>query len=392
MALKVATREKSNLEIAWDRVRGLKPLILKHRHEGDVMRRLPDAIAQAFIESDMYRFQVPEDMGGLELDPLAFFDLCSELSSYDASVGWNFGIGGGSISMLGNLPLEKLKRVFGTPDCGIAGSTFPPGRAIPVEGGYRFTGRWQWASGVHNAKWVNGTAVVYDGDQPRMKDGQPMIAKAQFATEDVTIHDAWHTGGMKGTGSTEYSLENHFVPEADIFEPFGTPSHPAPIFRLSATYFGLPLVAVITGIAKGTAEAFKELLLQNKSGLKDQGYAQYALAKAEALYESAQLYVKDAFRPIWDDALADRPTAMEDRVKTRRAYIQATDSAIEAVTLCYHAAGGAAVFDHNPFHRNLSDVHAASMHQLLTRKMMEQCGQAALGMTVDRPYTASVKF
>jgi hypothetical protein len=32
------------------------------------------------------------------------------------------------------------------------------------------------------------------------------------------------------------------------------------------------------------------------------------------------------------------------------------------------------------------------MHQLLTRKMMEQCGQASLGLTVDRPYTASVKF
>ena len=42
MALKVATREKTNLDIAWDRVRALKPLILKHRHEGDVLRRLPE--------------------------------------------------------------------------------------------------------------------------------------------------------------------------------------------------------------------------------------------------------------------------------------------------------------------------------------------------------------
>ena len=126
MALEVAaTLQKTNLEIAWDRVRGLKPLVMKHRLEGDVLRRLPDVIAQAFIEADMYRFQVPEDLGGLGLDPLATFDHCVELSSYDGSVGWHFAIGGNSISAIGTLPLERLKQVFGTPDCGIAGSIFP---------------------------------------------------------------------------------------------------------------------------------------------------------------------------------------------------------------------------------------------------------------------------
>jgi alkylation response protein AidB-like acyl-CoA dehydrogenase len=386
MALKFATPPlPNNAEIAWERVRSLKALVIRHRREGDALRRLPDPIAQAFIDLDMYRFQVPGDLGGLGLDPLTFFDLCVELSSYDGSVGWNFGIGGGSISVIGSLPLEKLKRIFGTPDCGIAGSIYPPGKAIPVEGGYRFTGRWAWASGVHNAKWVNGTAVVYDGEQMRVEDGEPVLIKAQFLSKDVNIHDAWHTGGMKGTGSTEYSLEGYFVPSRDCFEPFSAPSHPAPIFRLPVTYLGMPLAAVVIGIARGTTEAIKELLLQNTSGLKDQGYAQYALAKSEALHESAQLHVKEAFRPIWEDAIADRATTMEGRARARRAYILATESAIEAVTLCYNAAGGAAVFDRNPFHRNLSDVHTASMHQLLTRRMMEQCGQAALGMPVANP-------
>jgi len=386
MALKVAPKPpQRNLEIAWARVRALKPLVMKHGREGDVLRRLPEEIAQAFLDGDMYRFQVPEDLGGLEIDPMTFFDLCVEIASWDGSVGWNFGIGGGSISMIGTLPLERLKHIFSTADCGIAGSIFPPGKAIPVDGGYRISGRWAWASGIHNARWVNGVAIVYDGDRMRMENGQPVTVKAQFARDELTIHDAWHTGGMRGTGSTEYSVEDKFVPHEHLFTPFAEPSFPAPIFRMPGTYYGLPLCGVTTGIARGTVEAFKRLLREDKAGLRDQGYAQYAVAKAEALYESSQLNVRESYRPIWEDAVANLPSSMDRRARARRSYVLATESAIEAVTLCHTAAGGAAVFEQNPFHRNLSDVHAASAHMLVTRKMMEQSGQAVLGMPVANP-------
>ena len=377
-------REK-NLALAWERVRALKPLVLRHRLEGDVLRRLPDAIAEAFLEYDMYRFQVPEALGGLGLDPLESFDLVAELASYDGSTGWNFAICGGSASAIGTLPAEKLRQIFSTPDCGIAGSIFPPGRAVPVQGGYKFTGRWAWASGVHNAKWVNGLAMVYDGETPRLsEDGQPCFVKAQFPHAAVTIHDTWRTGGMKGTGSTEYSLDDYFVPESDLL-PFTAATYLAPIFRLPTTYFGMPLTAVIIGIALGTVAAFKNLMVESKSGLKDQGYAQYAFAKSEGLCEAGRLHVKEAFRPIWDDALADRRSELATLARARGAYVLATEFAVEAVRLCHGAAGGAAIFDHNPFHRNLSDIHAASSHQLLTQRMMEQVGRIRLGMPATTP-------
>jgi indole-3-acetate monooxygenase len=386
MALEIAQlRHKTNAELAWDRVRALKPLVLKCRVEGDAQHRLPDAIAKAFLEGDFFRFQVPEEFGGLELDPLIFFDLCVELASYDGSVGWNFGINAGSICSIATLPLKKLAWIFSSPDCGIAGSIYPPGKAEPVTGGYRFTGQWAWASGVHNARWVNGTALVCDGDQIRMENGEPVVIKAQFAREDITVLDAWHTGGMKGTGSTEFFVKDHFVPDEDTFEPFGEPSHPAAIFHLPISYLGMPLAAVTIGIARGTAEAFKDLLLASKSGLKDQTYAQYALAKAEALHESAQLHVRETFRPIWEDIKANRAPTLEQRARARRAYVLASEVSIEAVKLCYSAAGGAAIFDKNPFHRNLSDVHVASAHQLLQRKIMEQAGQVVLGMPLTNP-------
>jgi alkylation response protein AidB-like acyl-CoA dehydrogenase len=380
-----ASSQATNRQIAWERVRSLEAIVIAHRREGDLVRRLPDAVARAFLDLDMYRLLVPEDLGGLGIDPFTFFDLCIELSAYDGSVGWNFGIGAGSISVIGSFPLERLRAIFGSPDCGIAGSIFPPGQATRVEGGYKFTGRWAWASGIHNARWVNGLAIVYDGETMLIRDGEPVVIKAQFARDDVQIEDSWHVGGMKGTGSTEFSLTDHFVRDQDTFEPFTAASHPDPIFALPVSFLGMPLCAVAIGVATGTSRAFKAFLLNSKSGSKEQGYAQYALAKAEAICESAQLYVKEAFRPIWRNAAEGVPTTMEQRGRARRAYVLATEQSIEAVDLCYHAAGGSAVFDSDVFHRNLSDVHVISMHQLLQRKMMEKCGQASLGLPVTDP-------
>ena len=387
MVIEVAAPPETNVHTAWARVRGMKDLILKHRHEGDELRRLPDSIAQAFLDADLFRIQVPSDLGGLALDPITTFDLGVEISSYDGSVGWNFGIGASAgPTLMGAWPLEKIKEVFSSPDCCLAGSFAPPGKAVAVKGGYRLTGRWQWASCIHQAKWVAGAALVYDGDKPRMVNGRPVVIFGLMPRDTVTVHDVWHVGGMKGTGSTEWSVTDLFVPAADAATPgLGESAHPAPQFRNPSSLAGSTLCAVAVGIAKGTVESFKEFIAKDKTGIKDAGYAQYAVGKAEALYESSQLYVEEAIRPMWENTLAKRPTSLAQRARARRAYVHAVESSVEAVTLCYNAVGGAAIFDANPFHRNVRDVYAVSPHIQLSRRFMELAGQAAFGTQPNHP-------
>jgi alkylation response protein AidB-like acyl-CoA dehydrogenase len=372
-------------DLAWQKIRRLKALVIANRNECDRLRRLPDALAEAYLAADLYRLQIPKDFGGLELDPLTLFDLIVEVSSYDGSAGWHFGIATSGGTVLGALPLKRMAEIFSDPDCLIAASGAPPGRAVAVEGGYLLSGRWGWASGIHHARWVAGMAAVIDGASPRIDEGgKPIIRFFLLPKEKATVLDTWFTGGLRGTGSTDWEARELFVPESDAYEPFtGKTAHSAPIFRVPSVYFGMTLTAVALGIARGAIESLKDLAMQDGSLLGDQGYAHYAVAKAEALYESSHLNVRESFRAIWENVLALRPHSLAERTRVRRSYVHAVESSIEAVTLCVAAAGGAGVFD--PLQRALRDVHAVNAHKVVSRRYMEIAGKAELGLAVVDP-------
>jgi indole-3-acetate monooxygenase len=50
--------------------------------------------------------------------------------------------------------------------CRVVGVGTPAGRAELVDGGYRVSGRWPFASGCQDAQWIAGHCAVY-------KDGAP---------------------------------------------------------------------------------------------------------------------------------------------------------------------------------------------------------------------------
>jgi alkylation response protein AidB-like acyl-CoA dehydrogenase len=50
----------------------LTALAAAHRKEGDELRHLPPALAEAFLRHDVYRLLLPHDLGGAGLDPLDY--------------------------------------------------------------------------------------------------------------------------------------------------------------------------------------------------------------------------------------------------------------------------------------------------------------------------------
>jgi indole-3-acetate monooxygenase len=107
------------------------------------LHRLPDPIARAFAEANVYRLLLPKEFGGEELDPITSYDVVEEISSYDGSVGWNFSIGSSTPIILGDLSPVRLHSIFASPDSCVAASASAQGpcgrgrRPLPRHGSLR---------------------------------------------------------------------------------------------------------------------------------------------------------------------------------------------------------------------------------------------------------------
>jgi hypothetical protein len=80
--------------------------------------------------------------------------------------------------MIGDLPGERLKAIFAAPDSCVAGAATPPERAVAAGGGYRITGRWAWASGIHGHFAVEDCLHYISSNMHRFYDEKVASANA----------------------------------------------------------------------------------------------------------------------------------------------------------------------------------------------------------------------
>jgi alkylation response protein AidB-like acyl-CoA dehydrogenase len=239
---------------------------------------------------------------------------------------------------------------------------------------------------------VGVNCFVYDGDQMRKSaEGIPLALLLLMPKQDGNVLDTWHVLGMRGTGSTEFEVNGAFVPKDMAIRFFGAESqYPYPIFHLPPTYFGYNHVSVMNGIARAALDGLKALactktVSMGGSKLCDEPQVQYAVAKAEAMIEANRISVKESFRALWAKVVAGQPVPLEVRARVRRCVAHAAECAVEAVQLCYRAAGGTAIYESPPFERALRDVNVAATHITTRRIMMEEAGRVAFGLRPRTP-------
>jgi alkylation response protein AidB-like acyl-CoA dehydrogenase len=137
----------------------LQPVIRKYHDEIEREQRMPPALFEQLREAGCYKMVIPRSLGGLQVDPLTYLRVVETLAEGAGSVGWNLGNGGvGQLVTLG-LPDDGVDEIYGKrADTVIAGTAVPGGgKAVPVAGGYRVSGRWQVGSGCQEASWMLGS-------------------------------------------------------------------------------------------------------------------------------------------------------------------------------------------------------------------------------------------
>jgi alkylation response protein AidB-like acyl-CoA dehydrogenase len=328
---------------ALERARRLAPQIAASADEIERGRRLPGALVAALHEAGMFRLLLPRALDGSELDPATFVRVTETLGRVDASTAWVVCQTAGCSMVAAYLQPAVAREIFGGDPGGVL-AWGPPtrSRAVVVDGGYRLSGTFTFASGGRHATWLGGQAPIVEADgTPRQRNG---------VTERRTL----------------------------LFPAGRAPN------SLYASGSG--------GVALGLARSLLDDLLALARDKTPRGYSktlresavtQSQVAQAEARLASARLYLLSSLEEIWREVDRTGALGLDQRVTIRLAASHAIRTAREVADVAYHAAGGTAVYAANAFERRFRDVHTVAQQLQGRDDHFETVGKHLLGLPAD---------
>lgn len=367
-------------------VEDLAPELASRAGEIESVRRIPADITDRLGRLGLFRTLVPRSHGGLELSVPEVLPLIEALSAADGSVGWVAMIGTASQVFRTRVSRATFDKIVteGRTDALTVGVGTPAGRAEAIDGGYRVSGRWPFASGCQNAQWIAGHFVIHKDGAPVMSDGRPLTRFVVLPAERWRIEETWQASGLTGTGSHHVVLDNVAVPEAETFDLFHGPSClPGPFASAITPFIGSLHAAVATGIATGAMADLVAMAGRRQlfaaADLRDTPVFQHEVGRLGAALRAARALLQVQAESNWHRALAGVLDGKADFAESLQgsAWIHATCSDI--VSGCYTLGGSSVVFNASPLQRRLRDIHVARQHAFAQERFYARAGANALG-------------
>jgi len=370
------------------RAREFVPDLAAAADEIECRRELPEPIVVGLAERGFFRLLLPRSVGGAELLPADFVPIIEEIAKADASTAWCLNQAAGCSMTAAYLEPAAACEIFGEPR-GILAWGPGPGSARVVDGGYRVTASWSFASGSHHATWLGCHVPVVETDgTPRLHpDGGPVIRTMLFPKANARMTDIWHVIGLKGTGSDRFSVEDLFVPQRhSATRDDGTRREQGVLYRFSSLQlYAAGFAGVAMGIARSTLDAFVALAqdkvpFRSAGALRDNQLIQSQVAQAEARLSAARAFLLHSLEEITAEVGRVGHITLDQRMVIRLASTFAIHQSLQVVDTAYHAAGSTAIFEENPFERRFRDIHTVSQQLQGRQEHFETVGQYLLGL------------
>ena len=190
------------------RAGALIEIVRARAQETEDNRRVADDVIQRMREAELFRILQPAAYGGFEYGFDVFADLVATIGRGCGSSAWVYGLGAVHQWFAACFPKEAQDEFWDDPGAIAAGSYAPVGKTVAVDGGYRTTGVWSFASGCDNAQWYLLATMV----PPAAGSDAPKPRFLLVPRGDARIDDNWHTMGLAGTGSKNIVADDLFVP------------------------------------------------------------------------------------------------------------------------------------------------------------------------------------
>jgi len=375
------------------RVRELTPAIRQRSDEIENARRIPLDLVAELRSAGCFRMHVPLAYGGDDLALTEALEIVEQLAYADGSTGWTIMIGCHTPVLFGLLPKSTFEAIYARgPDVIGAGSLAPKGQAVPVDGGYRVSGQWSFASGCQHAEWIVAHATVIDHGEPRLlPGGMPDMVVAVLPVSDVEIIDTWRVAGMLGTGSHDVRVEDTYCPAERTFRLFGSaPSVDAAILAIPPLLVtAIHQAAVALGVARAALDDITDLARGAKrrlfavNRLAQSAVFQDELGRADTTLRAARALLHADAGAAWDKAIRREAFSPLDGARLRATAAQVMRMAIQVVDMAYTAGGGTSIYASSPLQRRLRDIHVQSQHIAVSRDAFGVVGTLLAGEQLD---------
>jgi len=359
------------------RLDGLLALVAARRAEFEEKRYVPADVIGEFKRAGIYRAGVPRRFGGDALPPAEFLRLVERISAVDGSAGWVASFGSSAV-YLAALPPDTQAELYGDgPDVVFAGGLFPVQPARRVEGGYRVSGRWKFASGCRGAD-VLGVGIRAGEERA----GRPLTAVLR--PDQVEIAENWDVIGLRGTGSHDLVVDGAVVREEWTFVRGGPATVDEPLYRYPTVAYAAQVLAVVgLGVARAALDhVIAEGARPGHTGAPraaDRAGHRIAIGRAEAQLRSARAFFYETTDEVWATVEAGDPATTEQASLLRLSAAHLAGISFEVAGTVYQLGGIDAITTGGPLERRLRDASVVPQHAFLQEGVYDGAGAVLLG-------------
>lgn len=376
------------------RVTAILPEIEARAQACEDARQVPIENVKALRATGYLDAFKPAAYGGLAALPTALYPATVALAGACPSTAWAMQLLIAHSHAIAYYDVRLQDEVWGAdPLALVSSSVAPMGKVVVVDGGVRFSGKFQWSSGCDHASWA---MLGFFQDNPAT--GEREHALAVLPRSDYTIVDTWFAAAMKGTGSKDIVVDDVFVPDYRIETlsslNFGTArgigSHDDALFRLPfQPIFGGGFSAVALGIAKAALDKYRLKLIDRTRAYTGAKMAESApaymkLAEAHQTVMAAQALLDAEWASFDHHGITGTPPDMDIFIGWRTTQAFATKLSVAAVNLVFAASGGGALYTTSPLQRLFRDAQATAAHAYSDFDVTSQIlGRHLIGLPMD---------
>ena len=380
-----------------ERARALAPMLAERAFDADRDGRVLPETIQAIADAGLYRVLQAKRWGGYELDPRVFYSVQMELAKGCMSTAWMYGVLGVHPWQLALFPEQAQQDVWAQDNSVRIASTYmPTGKATPVEGGYRFSGRWGFSTGTEHCDWI-----FLGGLLPK-KDGSGALEHTTFLLpkSDYRIEENWDVLGLRGTGSHDIIVDDVFVPEhrtqrtndhSDAGCP-GRATNPGWLYRIPFTQvFQRAVSSACLGALDNAIDVFRQRSISHigKHGTKmaEDINAQQAVTEAMMASDQLKLVLFRNYARIVHCAKTGEAMPVEERLLQRAQAATVPKLTLERVNELMRACAAAGTYKTNPIERIFRDIATGRGHIANNTDIdVRAHGAVMLGLPNSDPY------